>query len=58
MKHGIAVRSKKTNQLVEFIECDVGRDALKILSGIRINMNHEDYKADETYVKEEEIDLI
>lgn len=55
MKHGIAVREKKTNRLVEFIECETGRPALRILSGIRVNMNKDDYKAEETFVEEDEI---
>ncbi len=45
--HGIAVYEKSSNKVVEFIECDVGRPALKVLSGIRINMSP-DYKAEET----------
>ena len=53
-KHGISVRERKTNELVEFIECETGRPALRILSGIRINMGP-DYKASEDYVALKEI---
>ena len=55
MKHGITVREKKIDNLIEFIECPTGNNALRILSGIRINMNHEDYKASEEMVEESEI---
>lgn len=53
-KHGIAIRERKTNELVEFIECDTGRDALRVLSGIRINMGS-DFEASETFIEEDEI---
>ena len=56
--HGIAIREKKTKKLDEFMECDVGREALKILGGVRINLNHEDYYAEETMVEQSEIDAI
>jgi hypothetical protein len=55
MKHGIAIREKKTNVLVEFMECETGNRALKILAGCRINLNHEEYKANEEEVEEKEI---
>ncbi len=53
-KHGISVRHKQTNELVEFIECETGRPALQVLAGIRINMSTE-YKAEESDVNKEEI---
>ncbi len=55
--HGIAIREKKTKKLVDFIPCDVGNRALKVLSGVRINLGN-NYDAQETFVKQEEIDLI
>jgi len=51
--HGIAVSHRKSGEIVEFIKCETGRSALRVLSGIRINMSHE-YKADETYISEDE----
>jgi len=56
MKHGIAVREIETGKLVKFLECDVGRPALRILSGVRMNLNHEDYEATEDMATQEEID--
>ncbi len=56
-KHGIAVRNRKTNQLIEFIECDTGRPALRMLSGRRMNL-HQDYDAQEDFVDEAEIQQI
>lgn len=55
MKHGITIREKKSNKLVEFIECPVGNPALRILSGVRINLNHEEYMTEEGFVTEEEV---
>jgi len=55
-KHGITVREKSTNKIVDFIECETGRSALRVLSGIRINMNHNDFKASEEYVSPEDIE--
>lgn len=57
-KHGISIREKDSGLLIEFIECETGRRALKILSGARINLNHDDYKASEEFVEQEEIDGI
>ena len=53
-KHGIVVRERKTKKIVEFIECATGRPALKILSGIRINMSP-DYKASEEFIDEKDL---
>ncbi len=53
-KHGITIREKNTNLLVEFVECSVGRSALRVLSGVRHNLG-EDYKASEEFVAEKEI---
>jgi hypothetical protein len=53
MIHGIAVKEKATGEVVDFIKCDVGRPALRVLSGIRINLNHEDYEAEEDLIDEE-----
>jgi len=58
MKHGITVRERATNKLVEFIECAIDSSALKILLGITMNINKTDYKAEEEFVKEEEIENI
>jgi len=55
--HGIAVTERKTKELVEFIPCAFGNPALRILSGIRINMSP-DYKAEETFVTQKEVDSI
>lgn len=57
-KHGITIREKDSGLLMKFIECDTGKRALTILSGVRINLNHDDYKASEEYVEQEEIDGI
>jgi len=58
MKHGIAIREKETNKLVGFMECEPGQSPLIILSGCRINLDKEFYKANEEFVKEEEIEKI
>ena len=53
--NGIAIREKSTNKLVEFMECS-GREALRVLGGSRINLNHADYKSNEEFgVTEEEV---
>ena len=53
--NGITIREKSTNKLVEFIECS-GREALQVLGGSRINLNHDDYKSTEEFgVTEEEV---
>ena len=54
MKHGIAIRNKQTNQLVNFIECSTGKGSLTILNGVRTNLNHPEYKAEETFIDERE----
>ena len=54
-KHGITVRERKTEKLIEFIECETGNSALRILRGIRINMGS-DYRASEEFVELSEID--
>lgn len=56
-KHGITIRKKKSNILVEFIECRTGNHALRVLSGVRHNLGN-DYKASEEFVSEEEINAI
>ncbi len=57
-KHGITIREKKTNKLVEFIKCGTGNTALRILSGVRMNLNHDEYTAEEGFVSQTEIDAI
>ena len=53
--NGIAIREKSTKKLVEFIECS-GREALKILAGSRINLNHDDYQSKEEFgITEDEV---
>lgn len=56
-KHGIAVRNKKTKQLVQFIECQYGSPALRVLSGVRMNL-HKEFDAQEDIIDEKEIELI
>ena len=56
-KHGIAVRDRKTGELIDFIETDTGSQALRVLSGIRINMGS-DYKASEEFVSHDEISKV
>ena len=55
MKHGIAIREKGTDKLIDFAECSVEK-ALKVLSGIRHNINNERYYASEEYVDDKEIE--
>lgn len=55
MKHGIAIREKATKKLMEFVECGTGQEALLVLSGVRRNLNHEDYRANEEFVNNEEL---
>jgi len=52
--HGISIKHRDTKELVEFIRCDVGRDALRVLSGVRINLG-DNYVATEDFATEEEI---
>lgn len=40
------------------MECEPGQSSLIILSGCRINLDKEFYKANEEFVKEEEIEKI
>ena len=54
LKHGIAIRERKTNKLIEFIKCSPER-ALTILSGVRRQMDNKRYKADETFLSDSEI---
>ena len=51
--HGIAITERKTGKLVDFIKCGLGRQALSVLGGVRINLDKQ-YKADETFITEEE----
>jgi len=53
-KHGIAIRQKKTKKLVKFYECEVDR-ALRILSGVRYNLDTKNYTANEEFVKDTEL---
>lgn len=50
LKHGIAITEKVSGKLIEFVECQTGRVALKVLMGIRHNLNHNEYKAEETII--------
>ena len=52
MIHGIAIREKATGNLERFIECNVGREALTVLSAVRHNLNKEDYDAQETFLEQ------
>ena len=56
-KHGIAVRNKKTKQLVSFVECQYGSPALRVLSGMRMNLGKE-FDAQEDIIDEKEVALI
>lgn len=56
-KHGIRIEEKATKKLVDFIECSTGREALQILSGVRINLGN-DYRATEGFLKDGEQVLI
>ena len=51
-KHGIAIRNRKTKELIEFIECDYGKVALRVLGGVRINMDTKRYIASEEVIAE------
>ena len=53
-KHGIAIRDKKTKELVDFIECGLGNSALRVLSGVRHNLDSRNYYATEDFVKSSE----
>lgn len=50
-KHGIVVRNTQTKEIVEFIECS-GRQALSVLSGIRHNLNKDDFNACEDIISD------
>jgi hypothetical protein len=52
-KHGIAVREKDTNKIVDFIECRYGMSALRVLSGVRTQMDAKKYKASEEIIEAE-----
>lgn len=54
MEHGITIRENSTGKLVKFIKCNLGREALTILSGARRNLGI-DYSAEEDFVEESEI---
>lgn len=47
-KHGVTIRKKKTNEIVDFIECDFGRTSLVVLSGIRRNLSPDFVAREET----------
>lgn len=55
--HGISIRHRKTKEIVKFIKTDYGTPALKVLSGVRINMSP-DYVASEEIITEEEYNNI
>lgn len=54
-RHGIAVRHKKTGVIIKFVECETGSKALKILSGMRMQIDTKNYSAEEEFVEESEI---
>jgi hypothetical protein len=56
MIHGIAIREKATGKLEEFTECECGKEALMFLSGMRHNLNTDDYDAQETLISQVEYD--
>ena len=51
--HGIAIRERADNSLVEFVKCGLGREALMVLSGVRRNLGSP-YKAEEEVITTEE----
>ena len=53
MIHGITIRNRASKELVEFIKCPVGRQALMVLSGVRRNLGS-DYDAQEDFITTEE----
>ncbi|CAK0755909.1 hypothetical protein CCP3SC1AL1_2210008 [Gammaproteobacteria bacterium] len=52
-KHGIAIKEKDTNNIVDFIECPYGTSALRVLSGVRRNLDNKRYKASEEIIEAE-----
>jgi hypothetical protein len=58
LKHGIAVRRRSDKKLVQFIPCEVGTRALRILSGRRHNLDTTNYRAEEEFVKQSEVEGI
>jgi hypothetical protein len=57
-QHGIAIREKGTKKLIEFIPCHTGASALRVLSGVRRQMDTARYTASEDYVRNDEIAAI
>jgi len=57
VKHGIKIIEKATGEVVEFIPCRTGREALIVLSGVRRNMSP-DFKAEEGFIEEKENEKI
>ena len=56
---GISIRKKDTKELIELIKCPVGtRQSLKVLSGVRQQINQDDYIATEDLVTQKEYDNI
>ena len=51
MPNGIAVIDKKSDKVIHFIEAS-GRSALRVLSGIRINMSP-DFRAEERFIHDD-----
>jgi hypothetical protein len=54
-EHGVTIREKKTNKLIRFFPCETGQPALRILGGIKTNLDFENYKASEEYINKEEL---
>ena len=55
MVHGVAIRSKKDKSLVNFIETRYGAQALRVLSGVRHNLDDKNYYAEEDIVSDAEV---
>jgi len=53
--HGVAIRQKKDKKFVQFMETGVGRQALRVLSGVRHNLDMKNYYAEEDIVDDAEI---
>lgn len=46
MKYSVQIIDKTTKEVVETIHCSSERDAQSILQGVRINLNHKEFKAE------------
>jgi len=56
MIHGVAIRRKKDKELVQFMETGYGMQALRVLSGVRHNLDDKNYYAEEDIVEKSDVD--